>query len=60
MLSKESKELELNGIVIRTVYDSIPVKVEYELSQSGHSLQMVLDAMLEWGLQHRKRVIDKM
>jgi len=57
MLSKELKDLEVNGIVTRTVYDSIPVTVEYELTKSGNSLKTVLEIMVEWGLQHRKRVM---
>lgn len=59
MLSKELKDLEANGIVIRTVYNTIPVTVEYELTKSGNSLNTVLDAMIAWGLQHRKMVIGK-
>lgn len=54
MLSKELKELELNGIVVRKVFDSIPVKVEYELTPSGYKLRSVLDAMIDWGLDHRE------
>ncbi len=57
MLSKELKELELNGMVKRTVYDTIPVTVEYELTKSGHSLSRVLDAMMLWGLEHRHAII---
>ena len=57
MLSKELKDLEVNGIVTRTVYDSIPVTVEYELTKSGESFKEVLEVMVEWGLQHRKRTI---
>jgi DNA-binding HxlR family transcriptional regulator len=59
MLSKELKDLEANGILKRTVYDSIPVTVEYELSISGRSLHQVIEPMIEWGLQHRKNVIGK-
>lgn len=59
MLSKELKELELNGMLVRTVYNSIPVSVEYELSESGKSITEVLDKMIEWGLKHRKAVISK-
>ncbi|MBK8086536.1 MAG: helix-turn-helix transcriptional regulator [Chitinophagaceae bacterium] len=59
MLSKELKELEINGIVIRTVYDTIPVSVEYELTKSGDSLKSVLDVMVQWGLIHRKSVMGK-
>ncbi len=58
MLSKELKDLEMNGIVKRTVYDTIPVSVEYELTNSAKSLSDVLDKMLEWGLQHRKSTIS--
>jgi DNA-binding HxlR family transcriptional regulator len=59
MLSKELKDLEMNGIVKRTVYDSIPVTVEYELTRSGDSLKSVLDVMVEWGLIHRRNVMGK-
>ena len=59
MLSKELRDLEANGIVRRTVYDSIPVTVEYELTKSGHSFQKVLDVMLEWGLEHRRNTMGK-
>ena len=53
MLSKELKELELNGIVTRTVYDTTPVRVEYQLTESGKALNQLMDAMIEWGLEHR-------
>jgi DNA-binding HxlR family transcriptional regulator len=59
MLSKELKELELNGMVRRTVYDSIPVTVEYELTKSGFSLAEVLDKMMIWGLEHRKSMMKR-
>jgi DNA-binding HxlR family transcriptional regulator len=59
MLSKELKDLEANGVLKRTVHDSIPVVVEYELTKSGASLEAVMDVMIEWGLQHRKTFIGK-
>lgn len=57
MLSKELKELELNGVVKRTVYDSIPVRIEYTLTTSGESIVKVLDAMVDWGVEHRSTVL---
>lgn len=57
MLSKELKDLEANGMVRRTVYDTIPVSVIYELTSSGTSFGKVLDVMVEWGVQHRHAVI---
>jgi DNA-binding HxlR family transcriptional regulator len=59
MLSKELKELELHGLVVRTVYDSLPVSVEYELTSHGKSLQPVVDALYKWGTTHRDKFIKK-
>lgn len=53
MLSKELKELELNGVVTRNVHDTTPVRIEYHLTKSGENILTVLDAMIEWGLAHR-------
>lgn len=55
MLSKELKDLEHNGIVTRTVYDTTPVTVEYELTESGKTFRKVLDFMVDWGIEHRER-----
>ncbi|WP_020529328.1 winged helix-turn-helix transcriptional regulator [Flexithrix dorotheae] len=57
MLSKELKELELNGVVIRKVYDTTPVRIEYSLTASGKDILKVLDAMVDWGVEHRKSAI---
>ena len=59
MLSKELKELEMHQLVKRTVYDSTPVTVEYELTPYSASLHPVIDALKEWGAQHRKRLMGK-
>jgi DNA-binding HxlR family transcriptional regulator len=59
MLSKELKDLEMNGMVKRTVYDTIPVSVEYELTNSGKTIGEVLDKMVEWGVKHRNATLTK-
>ncbi|MBN8824305.1 MULTISPECIES: helix-turn-helix domain-containing protein [unclassified Spirosoma] len=59
MLSKELRDLEMNGIIVRTVRDTIPVTVEYALTPSGKSFKQVLDTMVEWGLDHRKRTMEQ-
>ena len=58
MLSKELHELELNGLVKRTVLETRPITVEYELTPYGHSLQPVIDVIADWGMQHRKKVMQ--
>lgn len=57
MLSKELRDLEANGIVERTVHNTVPVTIEYELTESGYSFRKVLEMMLEWGMEHRKKSI---
>ncbi|RNI28378.1 transcriptional regulator [Rufibacter immobilis] len=59
MLSKELKELEINGIVQRKVFDKTPVLIEYALTDSGKRLINVVDTMLDWGLAHRNEVIQQ-
>lgn len=59
MLSKELRDLEAHGIVVRKVYDTIPVSVEYELTESGQSFKEVMTTMLLWGLKHRERMVGK-
>ena len=59
MLSKELRDLEMNRLVKRTVYDSMPVIVEYSLTEYGHSLDKVIDELRKWGVQHRKLITGK-
>jgi DNA-binding HxlR family transcriptional regulator len=59
MLSKELKELEMNQLVKRTVYDTLPVSVEYSLTTYGKSLEKVISELRAWGIQHRKKVIGR-
>jgi DNA-binding HxlR family transcriptional regulator len=59
MLSKELRDLEANGLVMRNVYNTVPVTVEYELTKSGKTFQKVLDVMVEWGMEHRKNVLGR-
>ncbi|MFC0182223.1 DNA-binding transcriptional regulator, HxlR family [Pseudarcicella hirudinis] len=58
MLSKELKDLEVNELVKRTVYDTKPVTVEYELTTYGKSLEKVINELADWGTQHRKRIMS--
>jgi DNA-binding HxlR family transcriptional regulator len=59
MLSKELKELEVNELVIRTVHNTIPVTVEYELTEYGKTLDSVIEELRDWGTKHRKRIIKR-
>ena len=58
ILSKELKELELNEFLTRTVYATSPVTVEYALTKYSGSLENIISEMREWGIQHRKRLMN--
>jgi DNA-binding HxlR family transcriptional regulator len=60
MLSKELQDLELNGLVTRSVLNTKPVTVEYELTAYGRTLKPIIDEMANWGKQHKERVIKEM
>lgn len=59
MLSKELKELETNKLIERTVLDTHPVTVQYELTKHGKTLKTIIDNLTEWGIEHRKEIIGK-
>ncbi|MBR1735925.1 MAG: helix-turn-helix transcriptional regulator [Firmicutes bacterium] len=52
MLTKSLRELEEKGLVIRTVYETIPPKVEYSLTQDGKDLLPTLNELYKWGEAH--------
>ena len=49
LLTERLRELEEAGIVIRSVTDARPPIVEYSLTEKGHALAPVLDAISAWG-----------
>lgn len=59
MLSKELKDLEMNELVSRKVYDTLPVTVEYELTPYGKTIRPLMDELHKWGTKHRKRIIAR-
>lgn len=52
MLTKQLRELEEDGILIRKIYPEIPPRVEYFISDLGNSLMPVIRSMKAWGEEH--------
>jgi DNA-binding HxlR family transcriptional regulator len=58
MLSKELKELEINKLIKRIVLDTQPVTIHYQLTEYGLTLKTIINDLAEWGIKHRKVLIE--
>jgi DNA-binding HxlR family transcriptional regulator len=56
MLTETVRSLERDGIVLRTVYPTIPPKVEYSLTPLGRSLLPLIMSLVHWSLDHRSEI----
>jgi DNA-binding HxlR family transcriptional regulator len=56
MLTVTLRNLEHDGILIRTVYPTIPPRVEYELSDRGRSLKLALVPIAKWALENQAEI----
>jgi len=59
MLSKELRDLEMNMLVKRTVSQTMPVMVEYAITDYGRSLKGLIDTLRDWGSNHRDVIMQR-
>ncbi len=60
VLTQQLRSMENDNLILRKVYPEVPPKVEYSLTETGHSLKIILDAMAMWGEQYKKKIaIDR-
>lgn len=55
MITLQLKELQADGIVNRHAYAEVPPRVEYELTEYGRSLELILVQMQEWGREFKNK-----
>ncbi|ATP59143.1 transcriptional regulator [Pedobacter ginsengisoli] len=53
MLSKELQDMEMNHLVSRTVLNTKPITVEYEVTEYGRTLEPIIDEIAKWGSAYR-------
>lgn len=52
MMTKQLRELEEDGVVLRTMYPEVPPRVEYSLTELGRTVVPVLEALCAWGSEY--------
>ncbi len=55
VLTSNLRSMEDSGLLTRKVYPEVPPRVEYTLTKTGYSLKPILDAMVEWGTEYKKK-----
>ena len=57
VLTANLRSMEEAGLLTRKVYAEVPPRVEYTLTETGYSLQPVLDAMVVWGTKYKEKFV---
>lgn len=56
MLTQTLRELERDGLITRTVTPSVPVRVDYEITELGAGLQTLMIALKQWSEDNMDRI----
>ena len=55
MVTLQQRELEADGVISRVVYPEVPPRVEYELTEFGRTLELILTSLRDWGEHFQAR-----
>jgi DNA-binding HxlR family transcriptional regulator len=58
MLSRTLKHLEQDGFIRRTVYAEVPPRVEYDLTDLGHSFLAPMKTLVVWADTHHRMICE--
>ena len=59
MLASSLRELEESGLVSRTIHDTMPVRVDYSITEAGESLVPILDEFRDWMVAYEPHLYYK-
>jgi DNA-binding HxlR family transcriptional regulator len=58
MLTQQLRQMERDGLIIRTVYPEVPIRVEYTLSPLGGTLVPIFEKLCGWSQAHTETVME--
>ena len=56
VLTDSLRSMEADGIITRTVYPEVPLRVEYALSELGESMRPIMAVMEVWGIEYKSKL----
>lgn len=56
MLSNTISEMEADGIIKKIIFDEVPLRVEYRITEFGYSIIPVLNEMNGWGIKTIQKI----
>lgn len=56
VLTESLRSMEEDGIITRTVYEEVPPRVEYALSELGETMRPIISAMESFGTEYKSRI----
>ncbi|MDR1744969.1 MAG: helix-turn-helix transcriptional regulator [Planctomycetota bacterium] len=54
VLTQNLRAMEKDGLVVREVFAEVPPRVEYRLSELGHTLRPIIAGLWDWGMRYKK------
>lgn len=58
VLTQTLRTLERDGLLTRTIYPQVPPRVEYELTELGHSVLGPMEILRLWSQEHAKKILE--
>ena len=57
VLTSNLRDMESSGLLTREVFPEVPPRVEYTLTDTGYSLEPILDSMYSWGENYKRNQV---